>query len=445
MALNRTTVRVTAGLFVLLAGLPALGQSLMDGQVFAPAELTPYGSGIQPNEGYFFRLDGLHWVISKPTATTIGFDGLTRLVFYGPFSGDPTDPPSGPSGGALRQDSVVQGNTLDTGAFRSEFTEGNRIEFGCVRNRRGWMFGVYKLNDQTQRLTASEVDMVFFDPAFGPQGVRLLQGVVDQIPDPQNPDETIDVLRDLPLTFDDVLVRNRVEHWSTELMCIHRTRPFHRGGRVELFAGLRYMEFDDAFSVDALGEGEVDGGDDDDDDQQQADQVPSILADSFWNTEADNHIVGPQLGVRYFKICSRWMINIEGRFMAGYNFQSFRQRGTLGTELDAPGGPTGDDDDDDDDGGGGELFEPRLMNATSFNHAAHVEEFSPVVEIRAGVRYKLTRAVDIGAGWTGMWIDNVARASNLINYEVPNMGLRTLYNRQNVFVHGVGFTVTVNR
>jgi len=415
---------------VLLTALPAVGQDLEGMQLFAPAEVGPYGDGPQPKEGYFFVFDGLSWSIGRPDVVVVGNTTEDSRIVYN--VGDATT-------------GWTQTNTHDTGEFTSARTEGNRIEFGCVRNRRGWMFGVYKLNDQTQRLTASEVDMVFFDPAFGPQGVRLLQGVVDQIPDPQNPDETIDVLRDLPLTFDDVLVRNRVEHWSTELMCIHRTRPFHRGGRVELFAGLRYMEFDDAFSVDALGEGEVDGGDDADADQQQADQVPSILADSFWNTEADNHIVGPQLGVRYFKICSRWMINIEGRFMAGYNFQSFRQRGTLGTELDAPGGPTGDDDDDDDDGGGGELFEPRLMNATSFNHAAHVEEFSPVVEIRAGVRYKLTRAVDIGAGWTGMWIDNVARASNLINYEVPNMGLRTLYNRQNVFVHGVGFTVTVNR
>ena len=440
MALYRTTVCVAAGLLVLLAGLPAPGQTLMDGQVFAPADLSPYGSGIQPNEGYFFRFDGLHWAISKPTATTIGFEGLTRLVFYGPYSGDPTNPPSGPEPGVLQQDSFVQSNTMDTGELRSTFTDGNRIEFGRVTNRNGWIFGVYKLNNQTQRLAASDVDMVFFDPAFGPQGARLLQGVVGQIQDPQNPDDpdaTIDVIRDLPLKFDDVFVRNSVEHWSTELMCIHRTRPFHRGGRIEFFAGLRYMEFDDTFSVDARGEEPAAAGDDDDDPQQ----VPAILADSFWSTEAENHIVGPQLGVRYFKICSRFMINLEGRCMAGYNFQSLRQRGTLGTELNPPGGPTGDDDDDDDD----DLFEPRLMGPTSFNHAAHMEEFSPVVEVRAEFRYKLTRAVDVGAGWTGIWIDNVARASNMINYEVPDMGLRTLYNRQNAFAHGVSFTITVNR
>jgi len=432
MALHRTTVRVATGLLVVLAGLPALGQTLMDGQVFAPADLSPYGSGIQPNEGYFFRFDGLHWAISKPTATTIGFEGLTRLVFYGPYSGDPTNPPSGPEPGVLQQDSFIQTNTLDTGELRSTFTDGNRIEFGRVYNRHGWIFGVYKLNDQTQRIVASDVDMVFFDPPFGPQGAQLLQGVVGQIPDPQDPDATIDIVRDLPLKFDDVMVRNRVEHWSTELMCIHRTRPFHRGGRVEFFAGFRYMEFDDTFDVDARGTPVDDAAAD------PEQQVPSILADSVWSTEADNHIVGPQLAARYFKICSRFMINLEGRFMAGYNFQSLRQRGTLGTELDPPGGPTGDDDDDG-------LFEPRLMGPTSFNHAAHFEEFSPVVEVRAEVRYKLTRAVDVGAGWTGIWIDNVARASNVINYEVPDMGLRTLYNRQNAFAHGVGFTITVNR
>jgi hypothetical protein len=85
------------------------------------------------------------------------------------------------------------------------------------------------------------------------------------------------------------------------------------------------------------------------------------------------------------------------------------------------------------------------MGPTSFNHAFHTEEFSPVVEVRAEARYKLTRCFDVGAGWTGIWIDNVARASNVINYEVPDMGLRTLYNRQNAFVHGLNFTITVNR
>jgi len=440
MALNRRTVRVAAGLLVFLAGVPALGQNLMDGQIFAPADLSPYGSGIQPSEGYFFRFDGLHWAISKPTATTI--EGLTRLVFYGPFSGDPTNPPAGPQPGVLQQDSFIQTNTLDTGAFRSTFTDGNRTEFGRVCDRRGWIFGIYRLNDQTQQIVASDVDMVFFDPAFGPQGAKLLEGVVGQIPDPADPDATIDIIRDLPLKFDDVILENRVEHWSTELMYIHRTRPFHRGGTVEFFAGVRYMEFDDTFIVDARGEGEVAAGDDDDDGgQQQAAQVPAILADSIWSTEAENHIVGPQLGARYFKIWSRLMLNVEGRYMAGYNFQSLRQRGTLGTDLDPPGGPVGDDDDDD----GGGLFEPRLMGPTSFNHAAHFEEYSSVVELRAEARYKLTRAIDVGAGWTGMWIDNVARASNVINYEVPDMGLRTLFNRQNAFVHGVSFTVTVNR
>jgi hypothetical protein len=68
-----------------------------------------------------------------------------------------------------------------------------------------------------------------------------------------------------------------------------------------------------------------------------------------------------------------------------------------------------------------------------------------VVELRAGLRYKLTRAIDVGAGWTGIWVADVARPSSMINYEVPSMGILTEFNRQDVFIHGVSFTVTINR
>lgn len=405
MLFDRTGSRLAAGLLVLWMAVPAAAQDLRGVKLFAPAELSPYGSGPQPKEGYFFVFEGLDWSIQSPEKTTIGFPNLTRNVFYGP----------------LVTDMVVQGNTLDTGTFRDEFTTGNRIEVGRIVDCNGWFLSTYRLNRQTQDITSSAVDMVFFDPEFGPQGTKLLEGVVGQ--DAQGND----VIRDLPLTFDDVFIRNTVETWSIELNCVQRWRPFHHGGVLEWFAGVRYMEFDDTFDVDARARAEEE--DDDDDDGDGPRQVPPILADSLWDTEAENHIVGPQVGVRLFKKRGRWMISSEGRFLAGFNSQNLRQRGTLGTELDPPGA----------------LFQPRLMNTTSFNHAEHLREWSPAVELRAEIRYQLTRAISFRAGWTGLYVDGIARASNIINYEVPDMGLLPRHNRQSLFMHGWAIGVDVNR
>ena len=93
----------------------------------------------------------------------------------------------------------------------------------------------------------------------------------------------------------------------------------------------------------------------------------------------------------------------------------------------------------------GELYEPALMGPTYFTHWAHIQEWSPAVELRTELKYQLTRSITFRAGWTGIWIDNLARASNLVNYEVAYMGLNTHFNRQDVFIHGLTLGVEVNR
>jgi len=43
-----------------------------------------------------------------------------------------------------------------------------------------------------------------------------------------------------------------------------------------------------------------------------------------------------------------------------------------------------------------------------------------------------------------MWVDAIARPSNMIVYEVPGMGINPAHNRQDVFVNGVNWGVDVN-
>lgn len=366
-------------------------------------------------EGWFFVWDHLRWSISTPNTSEIGLPGASRTAYYGPFPYDLEDPGASPI-----NEEVVQTNTLNTSAMEAQYTYGDRIEFGRFKEHHGWVFSTYRLKRQANRFVSSGVSMVFEDPPFGDTGNRFLEGIVGTMPsaDPNGAD--IPIVRNLPLTFDDVLVENWAEHWSCELSYVRRTHKLHHGGYLEWYFGARYFEFNDTFNVDARGAR-----------TDTSNVVPfgTILADSLWETTSDNHIIGPQIALRWSKRNKRWHISTEGRFTAGANFQNIRQRGTLGSELTPPGVEG----------------TPLLMAPTSFDHGANPVEFTPLVELRIDVRYGITQNIDLRAGWTGIWMDGIARASNMIDYRVPNMGIMTQYNDQDVLIHGFNCGIDINR
>ena len=85
------------------------------------------------------------------------------------------------------------------------------------------------------------------------------------------------------------------------------------------------------------------------------------------------------------------------------------------------------------------------MAHTTASHFAYASEFAPAVELRVEGRYQITRAISFHAGWTGMWMDGIARASSLILYQVPAMGIDMSDNRQSIFVNGLTLGFDVNR
>lgn len=434
MSLNRKTAWLTAWVLVLFAGVaPAVGQNMRDMQLFGPAEVSEYGGGQRPNEGFFFAFDGINWSISAPDVAPIGFPS-TRVVYYD------WDVNS----------QVVQRNSLDTSSFDADYSPGTRFELGWIDDHCGFKFSMYNLKDQRQRLEASSVDMVLNDP--DPDNIlagRLLEGYYILPMDGGTPPAPIfpsdiasgdrehiqaddgtgtgtlvdAVLRDLPLTFDDVLVRNTVDTWGTELMYTYRMHPRRHGGIVELYFGVRYIEFDDTFSVEANGT-----VDDDDDDPDTPSIISGTLTNSFWNTEVENHIVGPQVGVKWFRQAGRWTVSAEGRFLAGFNRQNYKQSGILGSEL-TPLGSEG---------------MPYLMGPTAFAHGAHVNQWSPIGEARVHIDYEFTRAISAGFGWSAIWMDGIARGSTSVLYQVPSMGLITSNNDQDVLMHGYNLRLSIN-
>jgi hypothetical protein len=243
-------------------------------------------------------------------------------------------------------------------------------------------------------------------------------------------------MKNLPVTFYNVALENDVDTWGVELNYLHRFETSHFGGNLEMFLGARYFEFNDNFYVQTA----LDDG---------THTVPSFLGGSYWNTEAQNHIVGPQIGMRWFKTQGRWTFSTEGRFMAGLNFQNIQQQVDMGPSLN-PGpkvtvqtNPTPPPTN---------LysysytpFQPQTMTHTTSTHSVFAQEFSPAIELRLEGRYQITRAISLHAGWTGFWMDGIARASSLIDYTVPSMGVDLTDNRQNLFLNGLTLGFDINR
>ena len=61
-----------------------------------------------------------------------------------------------------------------------------------------------------------------------------------------------------------------------------------------------------------------------------------------------------------------------------------------------------------------QIYPVGQANAT--NSAKHEFVFSPIGEWRFGAQYKVSQAINLRAGYTGMWLGSIARASTNTGY-----------------------------
>jgi hypothetical protein len=204
-------------------------------------------------------------------------------------------------------------------------------------------------------------------------------------------------------------ITNRTYTDGVEALYTYRQHQFENGGQLQWMFGGRYVRFDDEFDVSGVG---------------------GVLADSAWSTSARNRIGGPEVGARYYQQFGRLALSVDGRFMAGINSQDIRQYGSLASNLvdDIPTQTT-------------DLVP--LRNA--FAGSDHKTEFTPLVEFRAEGHVQLTRLISFKVGWTGIFMDGIARAADMVNYDLPVMSIKTSENRQPVFMQGVNVGVELNR
>lgn len=427
-----------------------------DGQPFAGFEYDDYNGGPPPRQGWFFNYERVVMWINAPKQATVGQDTTVDVV----------------AGSGWR----TEESTMNTGYLDADRAWGNRYEFGYVEGDDGWLCSILdgqpqdQLTDRTsfqsELRLRQDIDVVFTDPPygtnFGPHGWldgfvnmsrapgssvngviigpgvdedldgdglfgRFYDGDGDGVINPFLPIDNLDAnaydyddLARLPVLFNFLRARNKAYMESVELMRTHYVPPLHNGGRVQFMYGVKFFKFRDRFNVFATG---------------------GVLAESFWNQLADNNVVGPEIGLRYYQTKDRWEFAGEARGLLGVNFMTLEQTGRLGSLLSPVAGLPGTE---------GSTTNrptntPAFMDPTGFNHAFHSSVFAPGAELRFVVSYNVTADVALRAGYTGMYNYGIARASNTIDYVMPTMGITTDNVRQSLWVNMLTFGFEWNR
>jgi hypothetical protein len=158
----------------------------------------------------------------------------------------------------------------------------------------------------------------------------------------------------------------------------------------------------------------------------------SPLQTGAWETNTYNNMVGPEFGMLFESQAGRWTFSSELKFTAAFNWQNNLYRGSnfpdsVGADyLRATFTPsvTNTASSGGSDAANTVTLQPPPLflqiygvgqqNAT--NSAEHNFVFSPIGEWRFGAQFRVSQAITLRAGYTGMWLGAIARASTNTGY-----------------------------
>lgn len=302
--------------------------------------------------------------------------------------------------------------------------------------------------------------------------------------DDEDSSSSVYVLAPIPIVFDMYSLETKVNYWSVEAMYNYRFHPFRRG-TLELTAGLRYTVFDDTTdffghattrtdntydssrisiltSSDSISTGGEAIGTEDEEYEENEQENTSFsgtdLGYSMWNFEAQNHIVGPQVGGRYIMSNNRWRLIGEGKFFAGWNRQNISGEGAFGLKAESSqegnlsGSSSNTESESSDSGTGGlPTKSPLGTVANHFDYSNHYDEFMPGAEVKLEAAWYWTEAVSFKVGYQFTFLGDIARSTATNEFMVNDDGtfFRAKENEDernfDTLVHGIMFTAQINK
>jgi len=407
---------------------------------FAPAETSSYGNGPRAKIGLWASYERVFWSLSKPTGAPIGSrtaQGNAQVVQENAPGDNVTTPPRF----LVPQipNTFPDGPSMDNSFIAATGAWGNRWEFGYVGEENyGWQVSILDHVSQGQYRVVQNPSIRFDDPA------NLLHALpIFTFP---GFNTNLDV-GEMPTAFNTVTMKNVLQMNGVELMRSYRAPRLHNGGYFTLLYGARWLQINDTFSLQTFSgqNGSTLLAPFDNFSFAAADlatlstgtsifTVPqNILADSQWSVRALNSLVGPQIGGRWEVQRGRWITSFEARAMVAANFENVRLTSNLGNQRinNQP------------------ITDINMLNGFR-GLGSDIHQFStvisPVGEIRANVSYQVTSNFALKVGYTGIYVGDISRASNRIDYSGPNLvSLLTGSTHQIFFANGVNFGVEFNR
>jgi hypothetical protein len=434
---RRLTAILTTVAALVATALPTLaGQNWMplvpdqdfyDFQLFAPPDLQNYAIRQDPREGIFFTYDRTFWAFTPAQSRPILNDFFIPVQPLSPVAvaqqNNNLITAGYPGAGLYIYGSDPLRLDLNTNWMRTVMTWGNRFEGGWIYDDYGMLFNYYNSGPQSQAFVTTNSFAV--NSPFTTFEQQVTQGGAGGIGNNVIPLVVTTITATSPppdhLITQELTQRNTTELTSAGFAWAVR-RNLSSAGSGELRTarftfGPRYLQVADRYSIDYRSTTQtwIDGC-------PQGDICQ--LQNGGWDTSAYNNIAGPEFGLNYVVERDRWSIETDLRFTAGMNWQNTLYRGSnfpaaLGADyfrstytfanVVAQNGVAG---------GSQTVSSPPLFvqvfgvgqtNAT--NAAEHNFVFAPLGEWRLRGRYRVSKAISLNLGYTGMWLGGITRAS----------------------------------
>ena len=366
-----------------------------DWQPFAPAEISSYGGGIEPNTGFFFTYDRIHLWVDRPAT-------------------------------------AMKPNKFDR-------TTGTRIDFGYMSNsNNGWVGELMSINGPN----------VYDEPT------DRQRDVVTMNPSGIDPTSGLPIVNTPPVTtqpYPNGRAENVGSLTSFEFSKLWRLKPLHGRGKggshVEWFLGGRYttIKAQDSYNYNpnqtiTLSNTAASQASSPPIDVWPSTYLPAVFdvnnpgqvngaatAQQLQNQQytpigvmAENTIFGPQVGVRWFRQRGRWTLSAEGRGFFAVN----RQEITGGYPIVQPTPANQVTDGNPVQGGtlgypiGTGSVDPVLVpevpetrQVTTYHEKQW--KWAPAGDVRVNATWEITRSFALQAGWEWLYFANgIARGKS---------------------------------
>jgi hypothetical protein len=399
-----------------------------DARPFSLYDASNYDRKPHAPEGFFVEYEHVVMLLQPGPVTTLGNTQVTpRFVFDGIF---PTR----------------EYNNATTSAFETLDHKGDRTKVGYMYGNCGWEIGGFKLHEHDQDIVFSDVHMIWADPLallprqfadtngdgidddldgdsnFGRDGIDL-DG--DNIPDQAgNGAETVDFddAVNSPVILDILRVRTETGLWGLDANRIYRFDRLHYGGWLECLIGFHYYNFTEKFFIEHESEFESNP------DASSLAAWRAPLSEIKVDTDADNNIFCGQVGFRWWKKVHRFTCALDTKVGVGFNWQSIHQRYSLASDQMGRGS--------------GLLIS---YTGSGGNNDFHSTELAGFVDAKYTVAYQLTSNFSVRVGATALYIDGLARPTDMVSYTLPNVGILGDNNREHLVAWGYLFGFDFNR